>query len=135
MTTQIQLRGDTAANWESLNPVLAEREVGLDLTNNEIRIGDGETAWSTLPTLPSRALGENYALNHQSLREDYLRARGGPIGTDGVAAIALRFDHGLANFGTTILPMLTARQLPSSLAVNPSPTNMALPENAGYGWN
>jgi len=89
-----------------------------------------DTAKKWLPLTP----GPNTMLNHQSRREDYLRARGGPIGTNGLAAVALRFDHGLANFGTTILPLLTARQLPASLAVNPSPDNMAYAENAGYGW-
>lgn len=44
----IIIRGDTAANWSSGDPTLDEFEIGFDSTNNEIRIGDGSTAWSGL---------------------------------------------------------------------------------------
>ena len=46
---RFQLRRDTAANWSSANPVLAEGELAIDLTNNIFKIGDGTTAWSSLP--------------------------------------------------------------------------------------
>lgn len=48
MAITIQLRRDTAANWAASNPVLAEGEIGLDLTNDQLRIGDGVTAWSSI---------------------------------------------------------------------------------------
>jgi hypothetical protein len=48
MTTRIKLRRDTAGNWASANPVLALGEPGFDTTNNEIRVGDGVTAWTSL---------------------------------------------------------------------------------------
>jgi hypothetical protein len=47
--TVIQLRRDTAANWESADSVLAAGEIGFDSTNNQIKIGDGTTAWTVLP--------------------------------------------------------------------------------------
>lgn len=46
--TQIQLRRDTANNWTTANPILAQGEVGIDLTNKLIKIGDGATAWNNL---------------------------------------------------------------------------------------
>lgn len=46
--TQIQLRRDTADNWTTANPILAQGEVGIDLTNKLIKIGDGATAWNNL---------------------------------------------------------------------------------------
>jgi hypothetical protein len=46
--TKIQIRRDTAANWTSTNPTLASGEIGFDTTNNQIKIGNGSTAWSTL---------------------------------------------------------------------------------------
>lgn len=46
--TQIQLRRDTANNWQTANPILAQGEVGIDLTNKLIKIGDGATAWNDL---------------------------------------------------------------------------------------
>jgi hypothetical protein len=48
MSTLIKLRRDTAANWAAADPVLQLGEPGYDTTNNELRIGDGTTAWSGL---------------------------------------------------------------------------------------
>lgn len=48
MSTLIKLRRDTAANWAAEDPVLQLGEPGYDTTNNELRIGDGTTAWSGL---------------------------------------------------------------------------------------
>ena len=45
---QIQVRRDTAANWTSEDPTLAEGEYGLDTTTGQIKIGDGVTAWTSL---------------------------------------------------------------------------------------
>ena len=44
----IQLRRGTAAEWSAEDPVLEEGELGYDSTNNTIKVGDGETAWSSL---------------------------------------------------------------------------------------
>lgn len=49
MAIQIQLRRDTTANWTSENPTLAQGEIGLDLTSGGFKIGDGATAWASLP--------------------------------------------------------------------------------------
>lgn len=48
MSATIQLRGDTAANWAIHNPVLAAREMGIDLDTLAYKIGDGVTPWSGL---------------------------------------------------------------------------------------
>lgn len=48
MATRIQLRRDTAANWSSANPTLAQGELGLNLDTNQIKIGNGLTAWNSL---------------------------------------------------------------------------------------
>lgn len=48
MAVQVQLRNDTAANWESENPVLAQGEIGIENDTNHFKIGDGVTAWNTL---------------------------------------------------------------------------------------
>lgn len=48
MARRIQLRRDTAAAWSAANPILAQGEVGVDITNNKLKIGDGTTAWNTL---------------------------------------------------------------------------------------
>ena len=51
MATQIQLRRSTSAEWAATNPVLAQGEVGIDLTLGEMRLGDGVTAWAGLTSI------------------------------------------------------------------------------------
>lgn len=48
MAVIIQLRRDTAANWTSANPVLAEGELGFETDTLLYKIGDGSTAWASL---------------------------------------------------------------------------------------
>lgn len=48
MATQIQIRRDTAANWASINPILAEGEQGLEKDTGKIKIGDGINLWQNL---------------------------------------------------------------------------------------
>ena len=52
LNTRIQLRNDTAANWESANPILLKGEVGVVLgaagEKARFKIGDGTTAWNNL---------------------------------------------------------------------------------------
>jgi hypothetical protein len=45
---QIQVRRDTAANWTSVNPVLAAGEIGLETNTRKTKFGDGTTAWTSL---------------------------------------------------------------------------------------
>jgi hypothetical protein len=49
MATRIQKRRDTAANWTAVNPVLAQGEEGIELDTNKEKIGNGTTAWNSLP--------------------------------------------------------------------------------------
>ena len=45
---RIQIRRDLEQNWVETNPILLYGEIGFDLTNNKIKIGDGETPWNEL---------------------------------------------------------------------------------------
>lgn len=53
-------RRDTAANWQSKNPVLAAGEIGVQLgaTSDEtkFKIGDGATAWNSLAFFEGRLI-------------------------------------------------------------------------------
>lgn len=42
-------RGAPAADWELANPVLDDREIGIDITNRTLKVGDGLLAWVDLP--------------------------------------------------------------------------------------
>lgn len=47
--SKIQLRRGTTAQWEEFNPILAEGELGLDLTQSRLKVGNGVDAWEDLP--------------------------------------------------------------------------------------
>jgi hypothetical protein len=48
MANKIQLRRDIAANWNNVNPVLAQGEPGIETDTDRMKIGDGVTAWTAL---------------------------------------------------------------------------------------
>lgn len=48
MAVQIQLRNDTASNWTTANPTLAQGELGIETDTRKYKIGDGSTAWNSL---------------------------------------------------------------------------------------
>lgn len=48
MADIIQIRRDTAANWASVNPVLAQGEMGLETDTEKMKLGDGGSNWNSL---------------------------------------------------------------------------------------
>lgn len=46
---QLQWRRDTAAAWTAANPILAEGETGYEKVTKQFKMGDGVTAWNSLP--------------------------------------------------------------------------------------
>jgi hypothetical protein len=49
--TTIQARKGTAAEWSQQNPVLASGELGYDLTNKILKLGDGSSNWVSLGSI------------------------------------------------------------------------------------
>ena len=47
--SRVLVRRDTANNWANNNPILAEGEIGFNITNGKHKIGDGITQWNKLP--------------------------------------------------------------------------------------
>jgi hypothetical protein len=48
MTTQIQLRNGNKQDWLASNPILDIGEIGCEIDNRKIKVGDGRTAWGDL---------------------------------------------------------------------------------------
>jgi hypothetical protein len=93
MPNIIKLRRDTATAWSSINPVLASGEVGIDTTNNKIKIGNGSSTWSALPyTFDSPSEVTTKANNAQSAAESTaasaLTTHEGDTSTHGVTTVA-----------------------------------------------
>ena len=42
-------RNDVEANWKASNPVLLAGEIAFSVDVNNLKIGDGKTAWKDLP--------------------------------------------------------------------------------------
>jgi len=81
MSSQIQLRRDTAANWTSANPTLAQGEIGIETDTGKLKIGTGATAWNSisyfvgnLPGATLDALGDVTITSVQN--GDFLRYNG-----------------------------------------------------------
>jgi hypothetical protein len=71
MATQIKLRRDTNTNWNTNSTVvLAEGEIGVNLTSGQFKLGDGASTWAQLtyfqPGAPEAAsinnFGEGFSL-------------------------------------------------------------------------
>lgn len=50
--TQIQIRRGTQSTWADVNPILAQGEMGYEIDNHGIKVGDGSTAWNSLSYFP-----------------------------------------------------------------------------------
>lgn len=44
----LQLRNDSAANWTSVDPILAKGEMGIEVDTNKFKFGNGVSAWTAL---------------------------------------------------------------------------------------
>lgn len=75
----LKIRNDVAANWTNNNPILAQGEFGLESNSFLLKIGDGVTAWNSLPYLNK--------LN----QEHFVK------GADGTISFSAAFQNILAN--------------------------------------
>ena len=64
MSQKIQVRRGTAAIWAANNPTLLRGEIGFEYDTVKVKIGDGSTAWNSLP----------YAIVSQTMVEDLIAA-------------------------------------------------------------
>lgn len=55
ITARITMRKDTAANWTAANPILSDAEFAKETDTGKIKIGNGVTAWNSLPYFTSGA--------------------------------------------------------------------------------
>jgi len=49
MADIIQIRRGTAAQWTATNPILADGELGFETDTLKGKLGNGVTAWASLP--------------------------------------------------------------------------------------
>lgn len=74
----IQIRRDTAANWASVNPILAIGEQGFETDTGKFKIGTGSTTWNSLlyATDASNITGATLAVTNDITRGGVSLPRG-----------------------------------------------------------
>jgi hypothetical protein len=86
----IQLRGGLAVTWTAANPILALREVGLETDTRRQKVGDGITAWNSLPYFGVSDTAFDAALDDIATKIDAAinaLVTATPVASDGGAAI------------------------------------------------
>ena len=73
LTTVMQQRRDTAANWTSNNPTLLGGEIGYETDTGYLKIGDGSTAWTSLAYISGTQLSA-YPLATADIADDAVTA-------------------------------------------------------------
>jgi hypothetical protein len=64
MGVRIKLRRDTSTNWQSVNPVLDEGELGYETDTGRFKIGDGVTDWNNLPYVVGERVPKGFDFNN-----------------------------------------------------------------------
>lgn len=96
----MQQRRGTAEQWELINPVLASGEIGFETDNNRFKLGDGTTAWLSLPYFVDET-------NLSASLEDYIPLDS--LGTaNGVATLDAQGQVPLSQLGNAPDPDLSA---------------------------
>jgi len=78
MAVQIQIRRDTAANWTSTDPTLAQGEMGYETDTGKFKFGDGSTAWTSLSYFDVQAA----QIDSETATDGYVLTADGAGGAD-----------------------------------------------------
>lgn len=93
MAVQIQLRRDTAANWASVNPTLAEGEMGWETDTGKAKLGNGADTWTALGYVVEPSVGTGDVVGPASATADAVALFDGTTGKllkDGVTVAQIR---------------------------------------------
>ena len=129
---QIQVRRDTASNWGSVNPILAVGEPGYDSTNGIFKVGDGSTAWNSLPTVSEDEISEHEsAVNpHDQYATD---VRVDELEADDVGAAPTPHTIGGSHHSSDTLANLNAKISNATLDDSGSPRTPTSHGNEAHG--
>lgn len=109
MAIPIQRRADTAANWTSVNPVLLNKQQGFESDTLKWKLGDGVTAWNSLPYFAGGAgSGDMVLANVQTVTGKKTFGSAGAVGKLAVAGTTsgstIIDATAVAGSGTVTLP-------------------------------
>ena len=105
MATKIQVRRDTAANWQSANPILSAGEPALETDTNITKYGDGATHYKDLPSSTGASMtawsGNKWQFASSAGGKSFIFKTAGHVRTDITLTQSLRDE--LNNSGTLTL--------------------------------
>jgi hypothetical protein len=126
--TLLQHRRSSAAVWAAANPVLAASELGFDTDAWRFKIGDGVTAWNSLPfqglvgpTGPTGPAGPTGAASNVT----------GPTGATGASAETITAINNQS--GTSYTPVLADKDK-LVILTNASPISFTVPTNTSVAF-
>lgn len=88
LSTQIILRNGTTTEWEASTKILKKGEIGIDITKNEIRIGDGEHTWKDLKIAGADQAAIQALIDKAEDKVSVLLVEGNETDTEMLATIA-----------------------------------------------
>lgn len=142
MTAKMQTRRDTSVNWAAgTATTLAAGEMGLDTTLNQVKFGNGSSAWAALPwlggSIPSFTSPAITDLNNaaNSIQGLYRFASGSGLSNGPTAPIDIKAADGGASmlvlvFGSIVLQQLWTDGDPSQ----PQKTYSRVFDTAWRAW-
>ena len=101
--TKIIQRHDTAANWTTVNPVLAVGEIGIETDTNKMKIGDGTSPYTELPYSDKEIYDE---LNKKQNKFETLTPINLDIFTKGVVVPPLTYNTNIGGYFTSVSPTI-----------------------------
>jgi hypothetical protein len=105
MSFIIKLRRDIAADWITINPILASGEPGVELDTGKVKIGDGVRSWTSLPYFLDEE--DVTALVVQLIEDAVLEGVPGPAGK---SAYQVAIDNGFVGTEAAWLTSLVGPQ-------------------------
>lgn len=128
MAIQMQLRRDSSAQWTSVNPILAQGEMGFEINSGKVKVGDGVHTWNTLPYLTSNL--EVIAANLQS-QINYIASNTDAAQLDSLTEIVANINARFGNVSSFIANVSANSLVNGSQVVSLAPNgNIDLPNNS-----
>lgn len=107
--TVIKLRRDTAANWDTTNPVLAAGEMGIETDTGLHKFGNGTAAWGALPyAAATRMLQQVKNASGSSMPKGSVVYISGATGGDALVTLADADSEGTSSKTLGFLAATTA---------------------------
>jgi hypothetical protein len=120
MATRIQVRRDSAANWTSNNPTLADGEIGFETDTGLFKIGTNNTSWTSLEYAQVSAQGYNLLNGTVTLFDSYSQEELSPIGTVPDLPYKLKVYTDVDNYAYTVGDTVKIKNFYDVEDVNPN---------------